>query len=188
MRLIPILTVALLLAGGAHAAAHAADWVADPAASKLGFSGMQVGAPFTGTFKSLTARISFDPARPQAGHAHVSIDLASAVTGDTQRDTALPQPEWFDTKRFATATFDVTSFVPRGGDRYDAVGRLTLRDVTRDLTLPLTITLAGDTAHATGHVDLLRSTFGVGQGAWASEDYVAFKVGVDIDLVARKAP
>lgn len=170
------------------ASAGAAEWTADPAASKLAFSGTQLGQTFRGQFGRFTARISFDPTQPQAGHADIVVDLTSAATGDSQRDTALPQPEWFDAKTNPQAVFHVASFAPKGGDAYQATGKLTLRGVTADLSFPFTLTLAGDDAHATGHVDLLRSTFGVGQGAWASDQYVAFQVGVDFDLTAHKIP
>ena len=50
--------------------------------------------------------------------------------------------------------------------------------------LPFTLTIAGNTAHAVGKVPLVRTAFGVGQGAWATAEYVALEVNVDIDLVA----
>lgn len=168
--------------------ARAATWVADPASSKIGFSGTQVGERFQGSFRRFTATISFDPARPQAGTAEVTIDIASAATGDTQRDGALPQAEWFDAAKFPRATFRVAGFTPKGGDDYVANGTLTIRGITANVTLPFKLAVNGDTAHATGHADLLRTHFGVGQGDWASADYVALEVGVDIDLVAHKAP
>ena len=78
-------------------AAQAADWTVDPAKSRIGFSGTQVGAPFKGRFTRYDARIDFDPAKPEAGKAVVLIDLTSAETGDKQRDEALPQADWFNT-------------------------------------------------------------------------------------------
>ena len=63
-------------------------------------------APFQGRFKRFSAQIDFDPAAPDAGRALVEIDLTSAETGDAQRDTALPQAEWFDTKANAQARFE----------------------------------------------------------------------------------
>jgi polyisoprenoid-binding protein YceI len=61
---------------------------------------------------------------------------------------------------------------------------LTIRNVSKPLALPFTLTTSGKTAHAVGKVPLIRSAFGVGQGAWATADYVAFEVNVDIDLTA----
>ncbi len=61
-----------------------------------------------------------------------------------------------------------------------------MRGIGRDIVLPFTLALNGDTARATGHVQLLRSEFGVGQGDWSSGEWVALEVGVDVDLVVRK--
>ncbi len=58
--------------------------------------------------------------------------------------------------------------MPKGGDAYDAVGTLTIRGVTRDVTLPFRLSTTGDEARATGHLDLVRNDFGVGQAPWTS--------------------
>ncbi len=166
------------------ASASAAPWRVDPAKSTLGFSGMQNGAAFKGRFKSFTAKIDFDPAHPDQGSADILIDLSSATTGDTQRDTALPQADWFDTAAFPQAHFAASHFSAKGGAAYEASGVLTIRGISQPVTLPFTLTLAGATAHATGHADLIRTKFGVGQGDWASDQFVALQVGVDVDIAA----
>ncbi|MDB5358911.1 MAG: YceI family protein [Rhodospirillales bacterium] len=167
--------------------ALASDWAVDPTKSRLGFSGVQNGAPFQGSFGKWTAEIAFDPAHPEAGHAKVTIDLASAKTGDTQRDSALPQAEWFDVKAFPGASFEATGFVAKGGDAYEAPGRLTIRGMAKDVVLPFTLAVTGDKAAAKGHLSLVRTGFGVGQGVWATGEWVALDVGVDINLVATKS-
>ena len=177
--------VALLLF--AVSPAFAADWTVDSAKSALSFSGVQNGEAFKGVFGKWTADISFDPAHPETGHAKVSIDLASARTGDTQRDSALPQAEWFNVKATPTATFEATSFVAKGGDAYEAPGTLTIRGIGKAVVLPFTLAVSGDKASAKGHLALVRTGFGVGQGVWATGDWVALEVGVDVDLVATKS-
>ena len=167
---------------------QAATWAVDPAKSKIGFSGTQTDQPFSGTFKSWTATIDFDPAKPEAAHILATIDTGSAATGDTQRDEALPGSDWFDASAFPKATFEATGFTPKGGNAYETLGKLTIRGLSKDVVLPFTLALDGDTAHATGSAKLVRTAFGVGQGAWASEEYVAFAVGVDVDLTAKRAP
>ena len=169
------------------APAMASDWTVQADKSHLSFSGVQTGAPFKGSFGTWRAEIGFDPAHPEAGHAKVTIDLVSARTGDTQRDTALPQSDWFDVKHFPHATFEASAFTPKGGDAYEAAGRLTIRGVTKDVVLPFTLAIAGDSATAKGHLNLVRTAFGVGQGPWTSGEWVALDVGVDFDLVAVKA-
>jgi len=164
--------------------AFAADWTVDLTKSRLGFSGMQNGEAFKGAFGKWTADISFDPAHPEAGHAKVSIDLATAKTGDTQRDSALPQAEWFNVKATPTATFEATGFVAKGGEAYEAPGKLTLRGVTKDVVLPFTVTIKDGKAAAKGHLTLTRTAFGVGQGSWATGEWVALDVSVDVDIAA----
>jgi len=168
------------------APAQAANWTVDRAKSHLNFSGVQTSAPFQGSFERWTAEIMFDLAHPEAAYVKVTIDLASAKTGDTQRDAALPQPEWFDVKRFPQATFEATGFIAKGGDAYETPGRLTIRDMSKVIVLPFTLTVTGNTANAKGHITLVRTSFGVGQGEWATSEWVALEVGVDFDLVATK--
>ncbi len=168
------------------APAFAVSWTVDPSKSTIGFSGSQIGSPFQGTFKKFKATIDFDPAKPETGHVLVTVDMASAGTGDPQRDESLPQADWFNVAQFPNATFEATHFNAKGGDTYEAVGKLTIRGVSADLMLPFTLTMTGTSAEAKGHVQILRSAFGVGQGSWATPDMVAFEVGVDIDVIATK--
>lgn len=183
-----ILAATLLAGLGATASADAATWTVDPAKSKLGFTGQQTGTPFSGRFKAWTVAIDFDPAHPEAGRVSATIDIASASTGDPQKDEALPTSDWFDAAKFTTATFEAVGFLPKGGDAFETSGKLTLRSVTKDVTLPFTLTVAGDVAHAVGQAKLVRTDFGVGQGSWAADDYVALGVDVDMDLVATRKP
>jgi polyisoprenoid-binding protein YceI len=183
VKIAPLLLALPLLA---TAPAFAADWTVDPAKSRLGFSGVQNGAPFQGSFGKWTAEIAFDPAHPEAGHAKVTIDLSSAKTGDVQRDGALPQAEWFDVKQFPTASFEATGFTAKGGDAYEAPGKLTIRGIGKNVVLPFTLAIAGDKAEAKGHLSLIRTGFGVGQGVWATAEWVALDVGVDVDLNATR--
>ena len=184
----PVAAALALLAAAvlAPGTGRAADWTLDKAASKIAFSGVQVGAPFTGHFKSFDAKISFDPDHPEAGHAVVLIDMTSAESGDPQRDEAMPQSDWFDAATNKQARFEATRFVAKGKDDYEAVGTLTIRGTSHDATLPFHLTIADKKAHATGHLDLVRTAYGVGQNAWASDQWVAFGVGVDVDIVATQ--
>lgn len=179
---------ACLLAGClmAASAADAADWTLDPARSRLGFSGTQTGVKFKGRFTRYAAQIVFDPDRLDASHITVTVDLASAATGDTQRDTALPGKDWFDVADFPQAKFETTTIRRQGASTYKSVGQLTIRGVTMPVALTFALQRDGSVAHAVGHADLVRSAFGIGQGAWASGQWVALPVDVDLDIVATR--
>jgi polyisoprenoid-binding protein YceI len=177
-------TIALVV--GASVSAHAATWTIDTAKSQLGFTGSQNGTAFGGKFGKFSGTIVFDPANPAAGHADVTIATGSAATGDQQKDGALPGADWFAADKYPTAHFAATGFKPSGNGGYEADGTLTIRGISKPLLLPFTVSLTGDHAKADGRVELIRTNYGVGQGAWASAQYVALEVAVSFDIIAEK--
>jgi polyisoprenoid-binding protein YceI len=179
-----LMLAALVSIAFGAAPAAAVPWKLDTAKSQLGFSGTQTGVPFKGRFTRFSAQIDFDPDHPETSHVVVVVDLASAVTGDAQRDGALPGNDWLAVGQFPQAKFASTAIRKMGADTYAATGTLTLRGVTKPVVLPFTLAIAGTTAHAKGHLNLVRTAFGVGQGSWSSGQWVALDVGVDVDVVA----
>jgi polyisoprenoid-binding protein YceI len=179
------ITALVAVASLAAAPVRAADWTVDTAKSQIGFSGTQTGTPFKGRFERFNAAIRLDPAHPEAARIVVAVDLASAKTGDSQRDTALPTADWFDIAHARVARFAANGVRKTGTNSFVAQGQLTLRGQTRPVSLPFTLQINGKTAHAVGHARLTRTAFGVGQGQWASGQWVALEVGVDIDITAQ---
>jgi polyisoprenoid-binding protein YceI len=168
----------------AASTAAAAEWKILPG-SALTFTGEQAGEKFTGSFSRFDAKVSLDPQKLAEAKIVVTVDVASAATGDRQRDAALPDKDWFDVTTFSKARFE-SRRVTRTAAGYEAVGNLTLRGVTREIHLPFTLSIDGRKAEAKGHADLNRDVFGVGQGQWASDEWVSLKVGVDFDLKAER--
>ncbi len=176
------MAVALCAAGPASAA----EWTVQPARSTLQFFCSQTGAPFKGEFTHWTAQISFDPANPKAAHIKVIVDTSSAKTGDVQRDSAIPDSDWFDSAVFPQAVFEAVGFIPGAAGSYSTLGTLTIRGVAREINMPFTLTLIGDTAVAKGQVSLLRTDYDIGRGIWSTGDWVALKVGVNFNLTASR--
>jgi len=179
------LAVAAAMLAAASVSAKAATWTIDTANSHLGFTGSENGSAFTGSFGKFSGTIVFDPADPSAGHADVTIATASATTGDQQKDGALPDSDWFAVDKYPQAHFVATGF-KASGSGYEALGTLTIRGVAKPVVLPFTLALTGGTAKADGTVPLIRTDFGVGQGAWSTAQYVALQVVVSFKIVAEK--
>jgi polyisoprenoid-binding protein YceI len=168
-------------------AAPVASWAVDKGTSRLGFTGAMNGQAFNGGFGRWDAQIAFDPANLAASHVTATIDMASAKTGDQTRDEALPTDDWFAIKAFPKATFTSSKITAAGPGRYVAQGNLTIRNVTRPVSLPFTLAITGDTAKMSGALPLDRSVFGVGQGQFKGGDTVALKVQVNVAITAKKA-
>ena len=175
----------LLLALAGNAAA--ADWTVDEKASSLRFTGTGQGEDFEGRFTSFDAKIAFDPANLAGAAFDVGIDVASADTRNEERDGALKEADFFDAASHPRARYVATEFVPVGTG-FEARGTLTLRGVTKPVTLVFTWTPRNGGATLEGKATLDRTAFGVGGGDWADADTIAHEVKVATTLVLRPAP
>ena len=184
--LAPLTIAGGVFAAGAVQAAPAPVWAVNMAASRLAFQSSVGGSAFTGQFQRWRADIRFDPKNLAASSVTVRIDMTSARTGASERDEALPGSDWFATSQYAQAAFAAKTFKDLGGGRYQAIGTLTMRGVTRPLTLPFMLKLQGDQARMTGETVIDRHVFGVGQGQFAGPDSVPFAVKIQVALAAKR--
>lgn len=164
----------------------ATAWTVDQAASSIQFSGTHSGAAFTGKFLKWEADIRFDPADLAGSTAIVTVDTASAQTGDATKDGALKGAEWFNPPQFPTARFEAAEFVSLGGDRYEAKGNLRIKSVSVPVVLPFTFDEATGEAVVTGKVDLDRTQLDLGMVSDANAGWVSKMIGVQIAVRAKK--
>jgi len=88
-----------------------------------------------GEFDSVSGTVEFDPAKPDASRIEASIDVNSLHTGDPKRDAHLKGADFFDVEKNPAITFRSKKVTASGGKNYKAVGDLTLRGVTKEVTL-----------------------------------------------------
>jgi polyisoprenoid-binding protein YceI len=187
MKCLPTLLVLLSLATAARAA-PAPAWTVDKAASAVRFGSTMNGEAFSGAFRRWNADIRFDPANLAGSSVTATVDTASAATGDADRDQALPTAAFLAAAKFPTATFTARAFKDEGAGRYLAIGQLTLRGVSKPLTLPFTLAITGAEARMKASVALNRLAFGVGQDEWKATTALPASVGVTIAIAARRKP
>lgn len=127
----------LLVAGIAHA--DAAEWKLDLSHSSVGFSVPHLMvSSVDGKFKEATAKIALDDADLTKSQVSLEINTASIDTGEVKRDDHLKGPDFFDAKKFPKITFKSTK-VAKAGTAYKLTGDLTIRDVTKSVTLDTTL-------------------------------------------------
>jgi len=188
-----IAVAAVVGAIGTATAADAPAWTVDPANSRIIFTGRQMGAPSRGEFKRFTASVRFDASNLAESAMEVTIDLASADTGNRDIDEELKRPKWFDVQRFPNGRFVTTSFRNKGGNSYEALAQLTIRDVTREIVLPFVLAISQDAAdpgqevaRASGELAISRVQYGIGQAEWRDTAIVADEVRVRVEILARR--
>lgn len=177
---------ALALAGLlASAPALALDFNAvQPAASRLDFTVKQMGVPVDGKFRKFSAKMSFDPARPEAARAEMEIDLASVDAGSSEANQEVVGRQWFDVKNHPSARFVATRVKPLGGNRYELAGSLTIKGRTQAATAPFTFRQDGSRGIFEGSLIIKRADFAIGEGPWADFTAVANEIPVRFHIVA----
>ena len=174
-------SLALVLALATPFAASATDYTVQ-SGSTLGFTSNFQGSSFDGHFNKWTAAISYDPAKLASSKFDVTVDLSTAKTGDNDRDSALPGADFFDVAKYPQAHFVTTAFHQQGS-QVIADGMLTLRGVTKPVSLNVVFKPQGSgaTLDVTGTVK--RLDFGVGGGQYADTSVIGADVKVTAHLV-----
>ena len=183
-RCLSCLALVSWLALTAQAAAPA--YQVDSAKSSLGFTATQEGAKFDGTFHKFTAKISFSPADLAASCFDVTVDPASADTQEGDRDGTLKGADFFDVARFKTAHYITGAFSKVDATHFTATGKLTVRNVTREVPIAFTFTERNEggknVVYLAGTANLKRLEFGLGQGDYADTSSLADAVQVKFNL------
>lgn len=162
-----------------------ADWTV-ASGGRLGFTARWNGEAVDGRFDRWRAAIRFSPDDLPKSTIRVAVDLASADTGDGQRDDSLKSSDFFDTGAHPSAVFAASDVRHLGGERYEARGTLDLRGVKKPATLRFTLRIDGDRARVAGTARIDRTAFGVGQGEWAATDAIAAGVNIDFSFNATR--
>lgn len=169
-------------AAAAPAPAAAAAPKLVPAQSDIAFTFRQMGVPVEGHFKRFDAQLAFDPKNAAAGKVTLTIELGSATIGDAATDAELVKPEWFDTKKIPTGTFQSSSIKTLGGGKFEVAGKLSIKGQAQDVVVPVALTQAGGTTTAVGSFAIKRLDFKIGEGEWKDTSMVANDVQVKFKL------
>jgi polyisoprenoid-binding protein YceI len=122
----------------APAAGASTTWQLDPAHTHVEFSVKHLMiARVKGRFAGVTGTVALG-GDPADSTVDVVIDAASIDTREAKRDAHLRSADFFDVERFPTIAFRSREVRPTGAGDFSVVGDLTIRDVTRDVTLEVT--------------------------------------------------
>ncbi|MBL1094256.1 MULTISPECIES: YceI family protein [Streptomyces] len=177
-------------------AALTGDYTIDPAHSSIGFTVRHAMVTnVRGTFGAYEGRLVLDGTDPSRSAATVDVEIASIDTGIADRDAHLRGADFFDAENFPRMTFRSTAAERVAGDRYRLTGDLTLRGVTKPLTIDLefngsaTDVYGAERVGFEGSAEILRSDWGLTWNAAleAGGVMVSDKVKLSFDISAVKA-
>ncbi|HWJ80839.1 MAG TPA: YceI family protein [Nocardioides sp.] len=111
------------------------DYTIDTAHSRLGFVARHaMVTKVRGQFDSWAGTAHIDTANPADSWVKLTIQAASISTGTADRDGHLKSADFFDVENFPEWTFTSTA-VSRDGDEWTITGDLTIKDVTKPVTI-----------------------------------------------------
>ena len=114
----------------------ATAWVIDPTHSEIQFKVKHLMvSTVTGLFSQYEGKLDIVGDDFEDAVISFSADVNSISTGNEQRDGHLKSPDFFDAEQFPKLTFVSTGMKKTGDDTYEVAGDLTLRGVTKPVTL-----------------------------------------------------
>jgi len=177
---------ALLITSTAFAAP---TYTIDPAHTSFAFSVKHMMiSNVPGEFDKFSGTIAYDAADLANSSANISIDVGSINTRIDKRDAHLKSPDFFDAAKFPNITFVSTKFTAN-----TITGNLTMKGVTKEVTIPVEISgpvktmMGGQAIGITGSVTINRQDYGINwnkvldQGGVAVSDNVLITISIEAD-------
>jgi Uncharacterized conserved protein len=185
VRNLALLPIALLSASPVLARGQEAPvFKITPAESTIKFD-VEASVSIKGTFDKWDASLTFTSPDVSTGVLSITIDAASVDTGSGMKNGKLKGKDFFNVKESPQITFKSTKIVPVGPDAFEVDGDFTIRGVTKQEKLSLTIQ-GGGTGEGTitGKMAFDRKQYGMNSGIPFIK--IANRVEVTVQLKARR--
>ena len=160
----------------------------DPYHTSIGFTVVHMGLiNVPGYFKEFTGTVNYNAADVTKSTVEFSAKTASVDTRVEQRDNHLRTADFFDVEKYPEMTFRSTKVV-KNGEILEVTGDLTLRGVTKSITLPVSIVgfkdgKGGKVMGAMAETTIDRSDYGVNYGL---NGVVSKDVRIILNIEARQ--
>ena len=110
----------------------------DPAHSRIGFVARHaMVTKVRGAFNDVEGSATIDGDNPENSSVNVTVKVDSIDTRNAQRDGHLRTNDFLDIENYPTITFASTAIKYLGGSDFEVTGDLTIKDVTKSITIPL---------------------------------------------------
>ena len=169
-----ILVAASLVTSATGVFAQNKNWVVQ--SSTIQFDIKNAGLTVKGTFSGLQATIAFHPQQVEKAVIKGSLKTSSINTGITMRDNHLRKPDFFDAAQFPTIALEAVSITKIAEGSFNGSFKLTIKDITKVVTIPFVFAEKGEKAAISGYFSLNRRDYGVGGSSFTMSDTVNIKV------------
>lgn len=116
----------------------------------------------TGVFKTMKGSIKFDESDLENSKFDLAFDVSSISTGNGMMNKKAQTAEWCDASKYAQIKY-VSSKIEKTGEGFNVIGKLTIKGVTKDKTVPLKVSKSGSDLTFSGSFIVNRMDFKVGK-------------------------
>jgi polyisoprenoid-binding protein YceI len=172
-------------------------WQLDPMHTQVEFSAKHFGMmTVRGRFNDVASSGTVDPEHPESSSIDVTIDVASLNTHNAQRDNDLRSSYFLELEKYPNITFKSTRIEPSGADRFALTGDLTIKGITKAVTLDvqrygeINDERMGHRVSYTAEGEINRKDFGMEFDMFADNRLVVsheIKISVEVEVVERAA-
>ena len=166
------------------ASAPEGAYVLDPAHASVNWSLSHSGLSFyTARFDEISGALDFDPAAPTNSRLDVRINPNSVSTGDTEWDETLATDgKYFDGETYPEIRFTSTSATTKTKTTGQVTGDLTLRGITKPVTLDVTYNGAGKSFGNPGATLGFSAIGTLNRSEWGMDYLTSFGIGDEVTL------
>jgi polyisoprenoid-binding protein YceI len=161
------------------------EWLIDGDNTKVDFSIKELWGLMTvrGSFKGVQGYFNFDPANPSGWSAQAKIETASLTTRNARRDKDLRSARFLDVTNYPYLTFRSVRVEQTAAGTFRLYGELTIRNVTRPVTLEVTYTPTSQNGKASfqATTSITRQDFGLN-----SKMPMGSEIQISIEVAALK--
>lgn len=129
----------------------------------------------TGTLTDMKGVVQFDPANLGQSRFETTVAAATIFTDNEERDTHLKNEDFFEVETYPLIRFQSES-IKKSGSGYEVTGKLTIKDVTKEVSIPFSVVKSGSERTFTGNFKVNRKEFHLG------ESYGSFMIGSELKV------
>lgn len=146
----------------------------------------------TGTIMLKAGKGKFENATITTGEFVIDMTTIKDVNGSETLEKHLKSDDFFNVEKFPEAKFELLSFAPaKTAGEFTAKGTLTIRDVTKDFTFPVVLSVEGQNMlRATGKITFNRADYNVKYGSSSffkglGDKVISDKVELTLNLLTK---
>jgi len=157
--------------------------------SSVEWTGRKVTGKHNGGFKKFSGNLMLDKAGKEVSYAMVEIEVGSLwadskTEGNAKLEGHLKADDFFNAEKFPKAKFETTK-IEKKGDKHEVTGNLTMRDVTKSITFPASISVGEKEVTVKAEFNIDRMGYGI-KFEGMKDNLIEDKVDIRLDIKAKR--